>query len=522
MEISYKCSETDYLRVDFNREPIEQINKDTGILLDYLNTVDLSEENKSEKINEIEETIANLLKEKVDTTIVTNNNVLLALTKYNFHLLDDIDSNEQFYENVFDPYLKLLKQLSKSNDEDNFICAQNSQFHEFLTKLLLSSQETHVLKKTIKIIKNFVFKKPKTSDLFDHDLLIQNLYNNYTKYFFLNKTSDFIGEPDSNKVIDKVIIPSLKLANILIINNQYVIDNLDKHVYRFVVAVENILANNRSNENQENYYIQLNTILHQLHFILVNARKKIIEQFLTFTIVHQLIKNINIGNQTTINILKCLRVYSLYFSGAYLILLKEDFCCFRPIQSNFEKNEYYTKVIKIYCQVWTNVIFSILNSTVSHHGRIQSAKINIQNNARNLFEYLNEIYENYDDFEYQKSLLFLIITFANYNEYNTLNHLITQFPNIVEKIFYILDERNPNDLLVITNALINIIEIYSKNGFVNEQIGKEIAIYKNEITKGIDETRKMIENPKFSHINTIDDNINQIYEMLDKIVPDDD
>lgn len=352
--------------------------------------------------------------------------------------------------------------------------------------------------------------------------LIQNLYNNYTKYFFLNKTSDFIGEPDSNKVIDKVIIPSLKLANILIINNQYVIDNLDKHVYRFVVAVENILANNRSNENQENYYIQLNTILHQLHFILVNARKKIIEQFLTFTIVHQLIKNINIGNQTTINILKCLRVYSLYFSGAYLILLKEDFCCFRPIQSNFEKNEYYTKVIKIYCQVWTNVIFSILNSTVSHHGRIQSAKINIQNNARNLFEYLNEIYENYDDFEYQKSLLFLIITFANYNEYNTLNHLITQFPNIVEKIFYILDERNPNDLLVITNALINIIEIYSKNGFVNEQIGKEIAIYKNEITKGIDETRKMIENPKFSHINTIDDNINQIYEMLDKIVPDDD
>lgn len=142
--------------------------------------------------------------------------------------------------------------------------------------------------------------------------LIQNLYNNYTKYFFLNKTSDFIGEPDSNIVIDKVIIPSLKLANILIINNQYVIDNLDKHVYRFVVAVENILANNRSNENQENYYIQLNTILHQLHFILVNARKKIIEQFLTFTIVHQLIKNINIGNQTTINILKCLRVYSLY------------------------------------------------------------------------------------------------------------------------------------------------------------------------------------------------------------------
>lgn len=164
MEISYKCSETDYLRVDFNQEPIEQINKNTGILLDYLNTVDLSEENKSEKINEIEETIANLLKEKVDTTIVTNNNVLLALTKYNFHLLDDIDSNEQFYENVFDPY---LKQLSKSNDEDNFICAQNSQFHEFLTKLLLSSQETHVLKKTIKIIKNFVFKKPKTSDLFD-------------------------------------------------------------------------------------------------------------------------------------------------------------------------------------------------------------------------------------------------------------------------------------------------------------------------------------------------------------------
>ena len=108
---------------------------------------------------------------------------------------------------------------------------------------------------------------------------------------------------------------------------------------------------------------------------------------------------------------------TLYFSGAYLILLKEYFCCFRPIQSNFEKNEYYTKVIKIYCQVWTNVIYSILNSTVSHHGRIQSAKINIQNNARNLFEYLNEIYENYDDFEYQKSLLFLIITFANYNEH---------------------------------------------------------------------------------------------------------
>lgn len=532
MDIEYKSSQatTDLFRAGHSRIPKEQVQENTSELLDYIEKIDLSKEIFPEKIYEYEINITNLLKGGAKITVLTRNDTLLIITNFNLNLMNIEDTESQ----AFYPFLKMLKAMSSSNDEDSFICAQNSKFHDFLTKIILNSVEFPLLKKAIKIVFNFIYEKPRTADLFNYDIFIKKLYDNYNNFFFYNHWEPlFTGEEDINKVVQKVVIPSFELVLVLLVYNPNKSNGLDDYAYRLVVTVQNILLCQRSyDENMSK--LQIKMILFQLHYILTNTDENISDRFSVFAIVQAIVDNITYGEDISIYALECLKEYALHFSGAYMIIheskdaKKKNFVDYIPTEKDFSDSKLFIKAILLFCEVWINVIMTIVTDTKSLKSRRQSAKIDIQNNSEKMLEFFKNIdeeskKEDQDNitksFEFQKILSLTFIAFANYNEVNTMEQIFTKVPDIVEKVSRILEERNPEDIFKITKALINIINHFVNTGSKNTQIGNDLGIYKSDILDGLEDMRTIFESPDLEQVQALDRDINQIGEMLTTLFP---
>ena len=449
-------------------------------------------------------TIIELIQQGASIKLLYDSDLIHFLSNIAFKIFTQTKNEVGFDRTIaqigdqFDGLFQLFILIGLLSDDDlSYKFVEKFKIQDFLKDIAQSTKEPHVLQLCIQCNYNFIYNKPKTSNLFDYGFFILHFYS------FYNKVTN-----RSENQVSQLPFEALNLIMAYLINHpQWFIDDdgKDDQVSRIYYSFITILTGTYSRKDSQEYFNQITLILTKLVEILTTLPSEITRYFYTARLINEFTSLLSFNPEIDMLILKCLDHFSMSFEMVYLLLQKQPFM-------NYEAPS--LPHYKIYLKVLVNCVFSILTETRKERKikRPSDAQLFIKNNIPRLVSLSNMMCEN-QDFELRQLSSLLIISMANFTNNSFLSDLLANDGKIMEKIISMLEERNIEYAIYVARSIYNIMNFCTT---VGEEANSILSLFlqnKEDIEIALQEMEHEI--PK-NEVN-IKDEFQSVIELIGKL-----